>query len=111
MYTTDSSPVVDIPLTPPSSPSLSPRQSAIAKPPLIWRLSSLDSLLEYKEALKQEKETGTSVTTSEITTSDDASFNITKDQPFRSATAEWSFIASMALTQLIAVRTYTITLS
>jgi hypothetical protein len=103
MDTTHNSTLVDIPLTPPSSPDLSPRQSVLLKPPPIWRLSSLQSLLEYNETLKQEKEAGTSITTSEVTQSEDAS-NITHEPRFRSSTAEWAFILSMALTQLIAVR-------
>jgi hypothetical protein len=101
MDNTQDTSVIDIPLTPPSTPNPSPR-SLITKSPPIWRLSSLESLLEYKEALKQEKETGTSITTSEVTPSEDASSN-TNELRFRSTAAEWAFILSMALTQLVAV--------
>ncbi|KAI4716039.1 MFS general substrate transporter [Aureobasidium sp. EXF-10727] len=100
MDTTHDAPYVEIPLAPPSSPSLSPRQSSLPKFPLIWRVSSLESILEYKEALKQEKEAGLSVTISEVGSSYAAS--IKDHRGFRSLAAECAFVFSMALSQLIA---------
>ncbi|CAD0108868.1 unnamed protein product [Aureobasidium uvarum] len=100
MDTTHNTPDIEIPLAPPSSPDLTPRQSLLAKSPSIWHLSSLESILEYKEALKQEKKAGLSVTVSEVSSSYAAS--IKDHRGFRSLAAECAFVFSMALSQLIA---------
>ncbi|KAG9843312.1 MFS general substrate transporter, partial [Aureobasidium melanogenum] len=99
MDATNDTPNIDVPLTPPPSPILSPRQPPVNRYPPAWRLSSLDSILEYKAAIKQEKEA--SVTTSEINSSEYAA-SVMNDRRFRSTAAEVAFCFSMGLTQLLA---------
>ncbi|KAH0410260.1 hypothetical protein KCU90_g20020, partial [Aureobasidium melanogenum] len=99
MDTTNDTPNIDVPLTPPPTPSLSPRRPPVNRYPSAWRLSSLESILEYKAAIKQGKEA--SVTTSEINSSEYAA-SIMNDRRFRSTAAEVAFCFSMGLTQLLA---------
>ncbi|KAH0194278.1 MFS general substrate transporter, partial [Aureobasidium melanogenum] len=99
MDTTNDTPNIGVPLTPPSTPILSPRRPPVNRYPSAWRLSSLESILEYKAAIKQGKEA--SVTTSEINSSEYAA-SITNDRRFRSTAAEVAFCFSMGLTQLLA---------
>ncbi|KAH0357857.1 hypothetical protein KCU83_g149, partial [Aureobasidium melanogenum] len=108
MDTTNDTPNIDVPLTPPPTPSLSPRRPPVNRYPSAWRLSSLESILEYKAAIKQGKEA--SVTTSEINSSEYAA-SIMNDRRFRSTAAEVAFCFSMGLTQLLAVSIFTSTAS
>lgn len=102
MDTTHSSSNTSIPETPPSSPNLSSRPLLVTRP-VTWRLSSLESILEYKEAADQEKKGAISVTSSQITPSEEVAANVSHRRRFRSTAAEIAFCFSMALTQLLAV--------
>ncbi|THX82377.1 MFS general substrate transporter [Aureobasidium pullulans] len=101
MDTTHSSSNTSIPETPPSSPNLSSRPLLVTRP-VTWRLSSLESILEYKEAVDQEKKGAISVTSSQITPSEEVAANVSHRRRFRSTAAEIAFCFSMALTQLLA---------
>ncbi|KAI5194274.1 MFS general substrate transporter [Aureobasidium subglaciale] len=101
MKTIQDSVDINMPKTPPSSPNLSSRTVFISRPPT-WRLSSLESILEYKEAVEQEKKAASSITSSEISSSEEATANVSQRRRFRSTAAEVTFCFSMALTQLLA---------
>ncbi|KAI5265329.1 MFS general substrate transporter [Aureobasidium subglaciale] len=92
---------INMPETPPSSPNLSSRIALVSRPPT-WRLSSLESILEYKEAVGQEKKAVSSITSSEISPSEEATAHVSQRRRFRSTAAEVAFCFSMALTQLLA---------
>jgi hypothetical protein len=90
------SPHIAMSETNPPSPDLHSTQSLIPKPP-IWRLSSLETLLEYKQALA-----AVSSHTLEVEP-DEAARDVSDGKRFRSTAAEVAFCFSMALTQLLAV--------
>lgn len=84
-------------------------QLLVVKPPT-WRLSSLSSLesiLEYKEGTDQEKRALATIITLqtclETSSSEEASTNVSTRRRFRCTAAEVAFCFSMALTQLLAV--------
>lgn len=95
----------DIPETQPIPSHPEARRSLPVKPSL-WRLSSLESILDHKQAIDNEKRAMTGIvsrSTSDGASSEHECVNTISGHPFRSGAAEATFCLALGLAQLLAV--------